>query len=810
MKVSLKLRLAFLVMAGFVSIVGVRGVKYSSAIRHDIDVIRLGKVEEVKHAAAAAFYLQRIQSGIRELLLESIKGRPEEISRARGMIETSMPELQNSTIHWETAVNTGLSLGQEGDRKELRNIQVIRSRLDNFLILTKNIIGLEQEKKFKVAEELFEDEVEPLIRQIQTQLKDSAIATNEEIDSALGRVRKAAGDTERYAVVITAAALLLAISLGYYVSKSITYPLGKLRDAAVEIGNGKLDSHVVEVTSNDEIGEVAISLRNMVEKLDKSMRKFNKELAVRRQTEESLRKSEERYRKLFEQSNDAIFIHTLDGEIIDVNGRACEMLGYEEQQLLKLTVPGLHSEESLPEAGEAVETTRREGCVRFESRFKRADGTAIYGEVSARVVDSEEGIVQGIVRDVTHRKDAENALRESEGKLNAMLDSLGDCVSMVDRDLCITWANKTAGEAFGYDLIGKKCYEAYHGRKQPCEPDPCVVLKAFQDGGIHEDEVEQTGGDGKARHFRRFAKVALRDKEGRPTAVMEIARDITERKHAEHEAEVHQRQLFQAAKMISLGTLVSGVAHEVNNPVSFLMLNAPILQKLWSSSVPILDEHCRNNGDFHVGELSYSQLRERVPVLLSDMVDGAKRIKRIVGDLKDFARQSPSDMNSLVDTNSVVRAAVRLASHTIKKSTNRFSEDYGSDLPRVKGNAQRIEQVVVNLLLNACQALPDKERSVNVSTLHHEPSASVVIKISDDGTGIPLELQGRITDPFFTTKRDSGGTGLGLAISDKIVHEHGGIMAFVSTPDQGTTVTVRLPVRPDRESGNGGQNERNN
>ena len=256
-----------------------------------------------------------------------------------------------------------------------------------------------------------------------------------------------------------------------------------------------------------------------------------------------------------------------------------------------------------------------------------------------------------------------------------------------------------------------------------------------------------------------------------------------------------QSQLLQSEKMASIGQLAAGVAHEINNPITSVMLNTQIFEKLWNGVAPIIEDYCRTNGDFRVGGMSYVQLQERLPLLLTDIKDGAIRVKRIVGDLKDFARQGPSDLSDRVDVNSTIKAAVGLASNLLKKSTNHFTAEYGSNIPRFKGNIQRIEQVIINLLVNACQSLRDKSRSIRVATSYDQEADSVTILIHDQGMGMSQEVVQRIRDPFFTTKRESGGTGLGLTISNKIVEDHRGTMEFDSKTSQGTTVTINLPVK---------------
>ena len=146
-----------------------------------------------------------------------------------------------------------------------------------------------------------------------------------------------------------------------------------------------------------------------------------------------------------------------------------------------------------------------------------------------------------------------------------------------------------------------------------------------------------------------------------------------EKKQAEEEARLRQEQLFRAAKMVSLGTLVSGVAHEINNPVTSALLNTQTLRKVWDGVLPILDERSQKEGDFRVGGMTYKEIRERMPMLLSHIEDGTRRVRDIVTDLKDFARETPSERSDDIDVNEVVLKAVGLVSNLIKKSTNDFS-----------------------------------------------------------------------------------------------------------------------------------------
>jgi len=279
-------------------------------------------------------------------------------------------------------------------------------------------------------------------------------------------------------------------------------------------------------------------------------------------------------------------------------------------------------------------------------------------------------------------------------------------------------------------------------------------------------------------------------------ASMGIALDVTERKRAEAELKSQREQLIRADKLASLGIVASGVAHEISNPNNFIMLNASVLGRVWRDLLPILDSVCREQGDFKIGKMSYSQLREKMPALCSGILDGAGRIRQTVKEMKDFARPDETRMSDLVDLNEVVQAAIKLLANLIGNATNRFSFHQGSPVPLIKGNFQRLEQVMVNLLVNACQSLKAKEKGIEVVTQYDQASNRVCLMVSDQGVGIPAENLPRIMDPFFTTKRDLGGTGLGLSISSRMVADHGGTVDFRSTPGVGTVATVTFPV-PD-------------
>jgi len=280
-------------------------------------------------------------------------------------------------------------------------------------------------------------------------------------------------------------------------------------------------------------------------------------------------------------------------------------------------------------------------------------------------------------------------------------------------------------------------------------------------------------------------------------AFEQLEKEIAERKRSEELARLQQQQLMQADKMATLGVLASGVAHEINNPNNFILLNAKIFSRVWNDVMPILEEYYEEHGDFALAGMLYTQAHEKIGQLISGMSEGSQRIAKIVQGLKDFARQDTGDLNQSVDINAVVEAAILIVGNLIKKSTDCCSCEYGSNLPHIRGNAQQLEQVIINLITNACQALGDPKKGLFISTFFDSNSDSVIVEVRDEGIGISPERLKYIMDPFFTTKRGSGGTGLGLSISYSIVKAHGGDMTFTSELGKGTTVVLTLPVHQE-------------
>lgn len=277
------------------------------------------------------------------------------------------------------------------------------------------------------------------------------------------------------------------------------------------------------------------------------------------------------------------------------------------------------------------------------------------------------------------------------------------------------------------------------------------------------------------------------------TRAFGIMRDITDVRRAEEEAARQRDQLVRADKMISLGILVSGIGHEINNPNHTIGLNVPLLRDVWRDAALLLDRLASSSDEeLRVGRMRWSDARDEVAAMLDDVEHASERIRNIVRELRGFALDHDPGESGPVSVNDVVTSSLRLLGKHIAKATKHFSIALAGDEPYVIGNASRLQQVVVNLVLNACQALQSDEQGIAIET--GSQNGRAFIRVRDQGRGIAAEDLPRIRTPFFTTKRSEGGTGLGLAVSDRIASEQGGELAFDSILGQGTTATLWMPV----------------
>ncbi len=273
-----------------------------------------------------------------------------------------------------------------------------------------------------------------------------------------------------------------------------------------------------------------------------------------------------------------------------------------------------------------------------------------------------------------------------------------------------------------------------------------------------------------------------------------IIRDIRDRKASEEQLQRQREQLVEADKLATLGVLVAGVAHEVSSPTHSIRMNSAFVEEALKRVLPVVDQ-CIFDEEQEIGENTVlGQMRDRLPQAIQGIDKSAEQIDSVVQSLKGYVKRGSQQPASDVNLNDVVRSVSIIARRFIEGRTTNYRTEFNENLPNVKGRLARLQQVVLNLVENACQSLADRDGTVTVSTDTNPDGSKTILTVTDTGVGIPAENLKRVTERFFTTRESEGGTGLGLSITADIVKEHGGEIRLDSTPGAGTTVAVTFPA----------------
>ena len=284
-------------------------------------------------------------------------------------------------------------------------------------------------------------------------------------------------------------------------------------------------------------------------------------------------------------------------------------------------------------------------------------------------------------------------------------------------------------------------------------------------------------------------RIAPMQRGKRVQEAMILCTDVTERR-------VLHAQAIRHARLATIGVLAASVAHEINNPNSAILFNSSVISRIWADSQPILDAYFQEHGDFLLGDMNYSEAQQTATTLLEEVVHNTRRVERIVDNLKHLAKRDDLCLKGdSVDVHATLQAAIMILNHKIRRHTHHFEFIPCRTIPTLLGNSPQLEQVFINVILNALQSLPNPEKSVRVWTEFNAKEKIIRVVVRDEGEGIsPVHLP-RLTEAFFTTRPDADGTGLGLSISNLILKRHGGSLHFDSVEGEGTVVTISLPVR---------------
>ncbi|MFQ5851315.1 MAG: ATP-binding protein [Candidatus Binatia bacterium] len=379
---------------------------------------------------------------------------------------------------------------------------------------------------------------------------------------------------------------------------------------------------------------------------------------------------------------------------------------------------------------------------------------------------SSQQLLQEWARDLEVKvRERTQDLEEEKLKLDMIVSGIGAGLVLLNRELRVLWGNRIATEWFGPldQLEGRKCFEVLWGGTNACAE--CATIKAIQSGNVEHGEKAVPGSNGQPRFFQ-ITTSPIKNSQGDIIQVLELIQDITDKKQLE-------TQLLQAGKMMAMGELASGIAHEINNPLAVIGANAERMGYLSSYR-----------------HLPVEKRYEKFPSYLENILRHTYRCKEIIQKLLNFARHKEADWQP-TDINMVLEESIALVRHQASIENKRIIKNLCPELSLIQSDFNGLEQVFVNLLTNAMDAI-DGTGKIHVSSW--EEAGLVKVEIADTGRGIASEHIDRIFQPFFTTKPPGKGTGLGLSICARILSRLGGQVKVQTTPGGGTRICVSLLI----------------
>ncbi|MEQ1508597.1 MAG: PAS domain S-box protein, partial [Myxococcota bacterium] len=442
----------------------------------------------------------------------------------------------------------------------------------------------------------------------------------------------------------------------------------------------------------------------------------------------------ERFRRMVEASFEGVWVLDAASRTTFTNQRMAEILGEDPGSLLGRSVYEFMDEPTRAVV-EAKLARRRQGIAeQYEVRFRRADGSAVWTTVSASPLLGSDGSFRGtmgMVADISDRRVAEDDLRRSEERFRSLVEHGVDVITLHEADGTVRWVAPSARRVLGWNdaLVGGSLVDRVH-------PDDTERWAAAFDealaypGRPSQGRFRVRHGSGAWRVMDATCVNRLSDPS--VAAVVVVQHDVTDRLEME-------ARLAVADRLASIGTLAAGVAHEINNPLSYVIANLDLARDA-------IRDPTRTS---------------ELPELLHDAIDGADRVRRVVGQLRTLSRVDRSDEGGAADLNAVLDTTLKIADHEIRTRA-RIVRQFGELVP-VRGDPARLGQVFLNLLTNAAHAIPagDPDRhEIRVCT--RREADRVIAEITDTGGGMSRDVRARIFDPFFTTKPVGVGVGLSL------------------------------------------------
>ena len=594
-------------------------------------------------------------------------------------------------------------------------------------------------------------------------------------------------ETERFILIAIIVGLALVLFLTFTLARVLTRPIQDLTQITKKMVDGDLSQRVT-VHSADEIGVLGTSFNRMIGQLQDHTTILEK--MVEDRTRE-LEESREKYRDLFGFLNNildsateyAIMAVDFFGKITEFNRGAEKLFGWKKDEVLNkenIGITILLEDRDREIQKEISKRTRTEGVCDLEMDRVRRNGDRFPAHSTVTAIKDSTGKMTGfveIVRDITPRKTLERELRETKEFLENIMESSVDGIVTTDLKGKVTYMNRAMEEIIQFqrnEVFGTHIAQFYVKGIQEAR-HIMDLLRKSEKAQNYEMELKSKTGNVIAIVTSIFL---LRDGDNRIIGTAGIFKNITEQQRLEAELKTAQANLVEASKMRALGELVAGVAHELNNP---LMASQTILHVIFNN----LHENCPN--------------QERLE-LIRRCND---RIQKIVEHLREFSRQEQPKFQKF-DINQPINNALLITGQQLLDHNISVVKRLAEGLPEILGDSNQLEQVFLNLITNAMDAMDliegQKELTIGSELGKDKMLSSVAVSIKDTGAGIPPENLDKVFEPFFSTKPVGRGTGLGLSLSYGIIEAHRGKLEFKSQTGKGTEVKVILPVEiPEKE-----------
>jgi PAS domain S-box-containing protein len=516
------------------------------------------------------------------------------------------------------------------------------------------------------------------------------------------------------------------------------------------------------VHKNGSIRQLAVFMKEVFWDGRQQYQTLYNDVTIIKQAEKTLVNSERNLQNALDRLPMGFRITDIDDNTLYLNQAFLDIFGYEDAEEVKIKPPlkDFYTPESY-----ADYLVRKEKLIRGEPRQKIVEVTIIHKDGTLRHLQLSTGELmwngkrefQTIYNDVTERKQFEKKLEQAAQEWKTTFDSITDMISIHDKDNRIVRTNKALADLLKTtpkELIGKSCHEVIHGTKEP--PVNCPHLQTLKTGKSTITETFNPNLD----IYLHESTSPLLNENGEVTGSVIVARDVTQQKRLEE-------QLMLTDRLASIGELSSGIAHELNNPLTSVI---GFSQLLVQSDAP-------------------DNIKEHLSIIQNE----AQRAAAIVKNLLTFARKHPS-VKQLSQINSVLEEVLTLRAYEQKVNNIEIEKHLASDLPYIMIDAFQIQQVFMNIIVNAEFAMLEAHHKGKLTITTEKATGVIKITFTDDGPGITQGNLNRIFDPFFTTKEIGKGTGLGLSICHGIVTEHGGKIYARSEPPKGATFVVELPL----------------